>query len=77
MPAVLEARLSWGLELLEAAEEAADRAREQVMQAHEIARRGVLVEHELLHRHTQHERHDEHRKGCGEAPKDWVAGAAS
>ena len=36
-----------------------------------------IAEHELLHRHTQHERHDEHRKGCGEAPRAWTAGAAS
>ena len=36
-----------------------------------------ITEHELLHRRRIHERHDEHRKGCGEAPRERVAGAAS
>ena len=37
-----------------------------------------IAEHELLHRKRIRERHDEHPKGCGEAPAAWTAvGVAS
>ena len=56
-------------------------ALEEAQEAHDRtladALKRKLAEHELLHRKRLHERHDERPKGCGEVPKEWVAGAVS
>ena len=61
---------AWRVEAVLGALEEAQDAHDRALAA---ALERKLAEHELLHRKRLHERHDEHPKGCGEAPKAWTA----
>ena len=72
-PADFERRVLGALELLEAAEAAAEVTRQQFLQAHEIAHRNLLAVRAVEYRPQPHEL----RRGCNETPTAWTHGAAS
>ncbi|MCY4377365.1 MAG: helix-turn-helix transcriptional regulator [Spirochaetaceae bacterium] len=69
-PADFGRRVLGALELLEGAETAANAARQQFLQAAEIAHRNLLAVQAAEHRPQPHEL----RRGCNEAPAAWTNG---
>ena len=71
-PVAFKAQIEGAVELLTAAEEAAETARRQFLRAAEIAHRNLLAVQAAEHRPQAHEL----RRGTGETPEAWH-GAAS